>query len=207
MPWSTMRSAPEAEQMGDGEAMDHSGGVVHLPVRAFVSGLRRERPRVLIQREEAASRIERWTLEELEEGAGVVDQPQPVGRQRREARRPGRWKFLDRRLPHYAPPSCVRRRRVYRRVVGLTRWVSRPAGESLASRVWVFLGAGRLTAKTPVFGGWKSLDFLGFSSESSLFNGLHGIFAEKNFSRPFARGGGSTADRRQCCLTCRNADC
>jgi hypothetical protein len=38
------------------------------------------------------------------------------------------------------------------------------------------------------------LEKLGFpwilSSESSLFNGLRGIFAERNFSRPFDRGGG-----------------
>jgi hypothetical protein len=37
------------------------------------------------------------------------------------------------------------------------------------------------------------LDFLGFpwilSSESILFNGLREIFAERNFSRPFAIGG------------------
>ena len=53
--------------------------------------------------------------------------------------------------------------------------------------VWIFLAQGRLTAKAPVFKGWKSLDFLGFSRpKSSLFNGLHGIFAERNFARPFA---------------------
>jgi hypothetical protein len=39
------------------------------------------------------------------------------------------------------------------------------------------------------------LEKLGFpwilSSESNLFNGLRGIFAERNLSRAFARGGGS----------------
>jgi hypothetical protein len=41
------------------------------------------------------------------------------------------------------------------------------------------------------------LDFLGFpwilSSESILFNGLRGIFAERNFSHPFAIGGSAGA--------------
>ena len=56
--------------------------------------------------------------------------------------------------------------------------------------LWISLAGGRLAAKTPVFGGWKSLDFLGFSRpKSSLFNGLRGIFAEKNFSRPFGPQG------------------
>ena len=91
------------EQMRDGEAMHHARCVVHPPVRAFVSGLRRERPRVLIQREEAARRIEGGKLEEVEEGAGVVDEPQPVRRQRREARRPGYGKVLDRGVRHHAP--------------------------------------------------------------------------------------------------------
>ncbi len=34
-------------------------------------------------------------LEEVEEGAGVVDEPEAMGRERREARRPGRRKVLD----------------------------------------------------------------------------------------------------------------
>ncbi len=92
--------ARKPKQMRDGEAMHHARGSVHLPVRAFVSGLRRQRPRVLIEREEAARRIEGGKLEEVEEGAGVIDEPQPVGRQRREARRPGYGKILDCRLRH-----------------------------------------------------------------------------------------------------------
>ena len=97
--------ARQPEQMRDGEAMHHARRVVHVPVRAFVSGLRRERPRVLIQREEAAGRIEGGTLEELEESAGVIDEPQPVSRQRREAWRPGRRKVLDCGLRHYTQTS------------------------------------------------------------------------------------------------------
>ena len=93
--------ARQPHEMRDGEGMDHSRRLVHLPVRAFVSGLRRERPRVLIQREEAARRIEGGKLEECEEGAGVINEPQPVGRERREARRPGRRKFLDRGVRHH----------------------------------------------------------------------------------------------------------
>ena len=63
--------ARKPEQMRDGEAMHHSRCIVHMPVRAFVSGLRRKRPRVLIQREEAAGRIEGGKLEEVEQGAGL----------------------------------------------------------------------------------------------------------------------------------------
>jgi hypothetical protein len=100
--------ARQPEQMGDREAMHHARRVVDLPVRAFVSGLRRQRPCVLIQREEAARRIERGKLEELEEGAGVIDQPQPVGRQRREAWRPGYWKFLDCGFRYHAQSFVLR---------------------------------------------------------------------------------------------------
>ena len=106
--------ARQPKQMRDGEAMDHSRRVVHLPVRAFVSGLRRQRPRVLIEREEAARRIEGGTLEELEEGAGVIDEPQPMRRQRREARRPGRWKVLDCRTPPSSQTSVLRSMQTYR---------------------------------------------------------------------------------------------
>ena len=82
--------ARQSKQMRDGEAMHQSRCFMYMPVRAFVSGLRRKRPRVLIQREEAARRIERRKLEEVEEGAGLIDEPRPMGRERREARRPGR---------------------------------------------------------------------------------------------------------------------
>ena len=92
--------ARQPQQMRDGKAMDHSRRFVNLPVRAYVAGLRRERPCVLIQREEPARWIERGKLEEVEEGAGVIDEPQPMGRERSEARRPGRRKFLQCGLRH-----------------------------------------------------------------------------------------------------------
>ena len=53
------------------------------------------------------------------------------------------------------------------------------------ARVWVFLGPPRLAAKTPVYEGWKTLDFLGFSRpKSRLINGLHGIFRGNYFVGP-----------------------
>src|SRR3984957_7109976 len=61
--------ARQPKQVRDSEAMRQSRCFVYVPVRAFVSGLRRKRPRVLIQREEAARRIEGRKLEEVEEGA------------------------------------------------------------------------------------------------------------------------------------------
>jgi hypothetical protein len=70
--------ARKPKQMRDGEGVHHARCFMHLPVRAFVSGLRRQRPGVLIQGKEAAGRIEGGTLEEVEERASVVDQPQPV---------------------------------------------------------------------------------------------------------------------------------
>jgi hypothetical protein len=36
--------------------------------------------------------------------------------------------------------------------------------------VWVFLGSGRLAAKTLLYGGWKGLDFLGFSRPNRAFS-------------------------------------
>jgi hypothetical protein len=46
------------------------------------------------------------------------------------------------------------------------------------------LADGRLTAKTPVFEGWKSLDFLGFSRSKPDFSmGYTGFSLEEN-SRP-----------------------
>ena len=51
-----------------------------------------------------------------------------------------------------------------------------------------FLGLGPFGRENPGFEGWKSLDFLGFSRvESSLFNGLRGIFAQQKFHAPFCR--------------------
>jgi hypothetical protein len=64
--------------------------------------------------------------------------------------------------------------------------------------VWVFLVPGPIGRESPCL--W-ALEKLGFpwilSSESSLFNGLRGIFAGRNFSRPFARRGPQRRNRRQ----------
>ena len=136
--------ARQPEQMRDGEAMHHSRCVVHMPVRAFVSGLRRERPRVLVQREEAARRIERGKLEELEEGAGVIDEPQPVRRQRREARRPGRWKFLDCGHPSYQTRLRSKTKRRGRRETGPARSVRPPRGRPCVTNYIASIKLGKL---------------------------------------------------------------
>ena len=68
-------------------------------------------------------------------------------------------------------------------------------GAALGRRsVWVFLGAGRLSAKTPVFGGWKSLDFLGFSRPNRAFSMGYTGFSLKEISRALcpSRGGART---------------
>src|ERR1700722_17586281 len=55
--------------------------------------------------------------------------------------------------------------------------------------IWIFFVPGRFSTKTPLYGCWISLDFLGFpwilSSELSLFNGLRGINAQKFFASLF----------------------
>jgi hypothetical protein len=49
-----------------------------------------------------------------------------------------------------------------------------------------FLAPGRLTAKTPIYRYWISLDFLGFSRPNrDLSMGLNAIFAERIFPRAF----------------------
>src|ERR1700722_8287926 len=74
-----------------------------------MSRLRPERARVLIQRGGAGFWIERGTLQEAEEAARFLHQPEPGGRQRRKARRPGRRKFLACGLGHHRkPPSYDR---------------------------------------------------------------------------------------------------
>jgi hypothetical protein len=48
--------------------------------------------------------------------------------------------------------------------------------------VWVFLGLGRLAAKTPGFERWKSLDFLGFSRPDRAFSMGYAGFLLKEIS-------------------------
>jgi hypothetical protein len=53
-----------------------------------------------------------------------------------------------------------------------------------------FLGSRPFGGENPRFWGLEKLGFPWIlSSQSSLFNGLRWIFAERNFSRPFAAGG------------------
>jgi hypothetical protein len=55
---------------------------------------------------------------------------------------------------------------------------------SAVDPVWVFLGWGRLAAKTLGFEGWKSLDFLGFSRPNPAFSMVyHGLSLMPFFSR------------------------
>jgi hypothetical protein len=53
---------------------------------------------------------------------------------------------------------------------------------SPAEPVWVFLGSGRLAAKTLVYGGWKDLDFLGFSRPNRAFSMSYAGFSLKEIS-------------------------
>jgi hypothetical protein len=54
--------------------------------------------------------------------------------------------------------------------------------------VWVFLFRRRLAAKALVYGGWKSLDFLGFSRPKRAFSMSYAGFSLKeNFTRPPCR--------------------
>jgi hypothetical protein len=50
-----------------------------------------------------------------------------------------------------------------------------------------FLGERLFIEKSPFYWGWILLDFLGFSSESRLINGLHGFFREGFFLALFPR--------------------
>jgi hypothetical protein len=49
--------------------------------------------------------------------------------------------------------------------------------------VWVFLGSGRLAAKTLLYEGWKGLDFLGFSRPNRAFSMGYAGFSLKEISR------------------------
>jgi hypothetical protein len=49
--------------------------------------------------------------------------------------------------------------------------------------VWVFLGSGGLAAKTLVYGGWKGLDFLGFSRPNRASSVGYAGFSLKEISR------------------------
>ena len=64
------------------------------------------------------------------------------------------------------------------------RGAGRPGGWS--GGVWVFLAPRHLALETPVFGGWKSLDFLGFSRPNlDLSMGYARFSREKFFARLF----------------------
>src|ERR1700679_507105 len=65
-------------------------------------------------------------------------------------------------------------------------------GASLKSKraVWVFLGAGLLAAKTLVYEGWKSLDFLGFSRPKLAFSTGYAGFSLNEISRALLPPGG-----------------
>ena len=50
-----------------------------------------------------------------------------------------------------------------------------------------FLGTSHLGAETPGFGGWISLDFLGFSRPNLDLSMGYAGFSSENFSSPFCR--------------------
>jgi hypothetical protein len=58
---------------------------------------------------------------------------------------------------------------------------------SLVDAIWVFLARRRFAAKTLGFGGWKSLDFLGFSRANLDFSMGYADKSEKNFFSRFCR--------------------
>jgi hypothetical protein len=89
--------------------------------------------------------------------------------------------------------------------VGLSPTSPHPTARSNCARAALgrsvdlgFLGRWLFDRETPRFGGLEKLGFPWILSfESRLINGLRGIFREKNFARPFARGGrAGTADAR-----------
>jgi hypothetical protein len=67
--------------------------------------------------------------------------------------------------------------------VGVALLRSSRATFSPVEPVWVFLGSGRLAAKTLVYGGWKDLDFLGFSRPNLAFSMGYAGFSLKEISR------------------------
>ena len=74
--------------------------------------------------------------------------------------------------------------------------VERPRRIEQARPVWVPLGDGHFAAKSPVFEGWKSLDFLGFSRPKRAFSMGYAGFSLKKISRgPLALMRAAGADR------------
>jgi hypothetical protein len=67
--------------------------------------------------------------------------------------------------------------------VGVALLRSSRATFSPVEPVWVFLGSGGLAAKTLVYGGWKGLDFLGFSRQNRAFSMGYAGFSLKEISR------------------------
>ena len=68
--------------------------------------------------------------------------------------------------------------------------------------VWIFLGSGRLPAKSPGFEGWKSLDFLDSLVRNRAFSKGYTGFSPGKISRaPFAPAAG--LGRGATILTCR----
>jgi hypothetical protein len=60
-----------------------------------------------------------------------------------------------------------------------------------------FLGPGFLATKTLVYGGWKSLDFLGFSRPNRALSTGYTGFSLKEISRALSRSGGRAGLGRQ----------
>ena len=80
---------------------------------------------------------------------------------------------------------------------------SLPAG---SGPVWISLARRSFGWKTPDFGGWISLDFLGFSrAKRDLSMGYAG-FSLKNFSWPFCPLGVRSGGRKAACGLCGSAE-
>jgi hypothetical protein len=65
------------------------------------------------------------------------------------------------------------------------------------------LAHGRLTAKNPVFEGWKSLDFLGFSRPNRAFSMGYAGFSLKEISRALLPA--AAPGQEQGFVTCKDA--
>jgi hypothetical protein len=74
--------------------------------------------------------------------------------------------------------------------------------------VWVFLAPGRLAAKTPVYEGWKGLDFLGFSRQNRAFSMGYTAFSLEEISRAlFAVALDTAPERKPALLACEREGC
>ena len=79
-------------------------------------------------------------------------------------------------------------------------------GGTLVRSIWIFLARRRSAAKTPDFGGWISLDFLGFSRPKRDLSMGYAEFSLKNFSVRFSPKS-DAPKRKPAVLAAERRDC